>query len=230
MRLLLTKFASTPLSFWSALNPFNKIATHWKLSKEDGATLSAPASAIAERNRVTTDEHMRTRPHAKGVTGWKDRDFMRLGSQQAWAVTAKGLNPAAAHNAPSARPRPPRCTPPDAIARDHERWQVSWLTGRRLGPPSQGDSPVAFWSYGSPLTVAGAAPALRNFARTGFPFDPRREPSGLIRSRPIDRSQQNFAKAPHFKKAAGSALCGAAALARIRAVGPTAPQPREDCA
>jgi hypothetical protein len=31
-------------------------------------------------------------------------------------------------------------TPPNAFARDHGWWQVSWLAGRRLGPPSQGQS------------------------------------------------------------------------------------------
>ena len=32
---------------------------------------------------------------------------------------------------------PHRSTPPDAFARDHDWQQVSWLAGRRLGPPSQ---------------------------------------------------------------------------------------------
>src|SRR5712691_10526116 len=40
-------------------------------------------------------------------------------------------------------------TPPNALARDHDRWQVSWLAGRRLRPPSQGQpSPVAFVAVG----------------------------------------------------------------------------------
>ena len=52
-------------------------------------------------------------------------------------------------------------TPPNALARDHDWWQVSWLAGRGLRPPSQGQpSPVAFMVVGSPLTVAGAAAEL----------------------------------------------------------------------
>jgi hypothetical protein len=69
-----------------------------------------------------------------------------------------------------------RDTPPDVSARDHERWQVSWLAGRRLEPPSQ-VSPVAYWLRSSPLTVAGAAAASLVGEFTAFPFDPFREPS-----------------------------------------------------
>ena len=67
-------------------------------------------------------------------------------------------------------------TPPNALARDHDRWQVSWLAGRRLRPPSQGQpSPVAFMAVGSPLTVAGAAAELHTrhccrSTRTAFPW------------------------------------------------------------
>jgi hypothetical protein len=32
-------------------------------------------------------------------------------------------------------------TPPKAFAYDHDRWQVSWLAGRRFKPPSQGWNP-----------------------------------------------------------------------------------------
>ena len=44
---------------------------------------------------------------------------------------------------PSNRPRaratssPHRCTPPSVFVHDHDRRQVSWLTGRRLAPPSR---------------------------------------------------------------------------------------------
>jgi hypothetical protein len=53
--------------------------------------------------------------------------------------------------------------------------QVSWLAGRRLGPAFPGSFPVAMSDLGSPLTVAGAAPALLAISavgneRTGFPL------------------------------------------------------------
>src|SRR5262249_27359005 len=38
--------------------------------------------------------------------------------------------------------------------------QVSWLAGRCLGQAFPGERPVALYDVGSPLTVAGAAPAL----------------------------------------------------------------------
>jgi hypothetical protein len=43
-------------------------------------------------------------------------------------------------------------------------WQISWLTGHRLWPPSQKHQmlPVAYSAEDSPLTVAGAAAALRD--------------------------------------------------------------------
>src|SRR5712664_2762796 len=55
-----------------------------------------------------------------------------------------------------------RGTPPDAFAHDHDRQQVSWLAGYRLGPPSQGafKSPVVCMVVGYPPTVAGAAAEL----------------------------------------------------------------------
>src|SRR5580658_6948499 len=59
-------------------------------------------------------------------------------------------------------------------------WQISWLAGRCLWPPSQEryPLPVARLAIDSPLTVAGAAAALgaQICARTAFPFDPLREP------------------------------------------------------
>jgi len=50
-----------------------------------------------------------------------------------------------------------RSTPPDAFARDHDRQQVSWLAGYRLGPPSQ--KPESFqwhlWSSAIRLQLRG---------------------------------------------------------------------------
>ena len=52
---------------------------------------------------------------------------------------------------------PHRSTPPDAFARDHDRQQVSWLAGYRLGPPSQ--KPESFqwylWSSAIRLQLRG---------------------------------------------------------------------------
>src|SRR5262245_55342530 len=51
--------------------------------------------------------------------------------------------------------------------------QVSWLAGHRLRQAFPGLRPVALLDVGSPLTVAGAAPALARFRdrfRTGFPL------------------------------------------------------------
>ena len=71
--------------------------------------------------------------------------------------TTTGLHPALRDAGRSS----PWDTPPNALARDHDWWQVSWLAGRGLRPPSQGQpSPVAFMVVGSPLTVAGAAAEL----------------------------------------------------------------------
>jgi hypothetical protein len=54
-----------------------------------------------------------------------------------------------------------RSTPPNALAHDHDRQQVSWLAGYRLGPPSQDQPiPVVFMVVGYPPTVAGAAAEL----------------------------------------------------------------------
>ena len=69
---------------------------------------------------------------------------------------------------------PHRSTPPDAFARDHCRWQVSWLAGRRFGPPSQRpDGPQWHsWPSARRLQLRGQ---LRNCtpgsdARTAFPW------------------------------------------------------------
>ncbi len=70
-----------------------------------------------------------------------------------------------------------RNTPPDALARDHGRWQVSWLAGRCLDRSSQGLSPpVTLFGPRSPLTVAGAAAALR----VGPDEIPTRAPHSLL--------------------------------------------------
>ena len=58
-----------------------------------------------------------------------------------------------------------------------QRWQVSWLAGRRLAADLPGFPVVETWRTGSPLTVAGSAAASSVAALTAFPFDPRREPS-----------------------------------------------------
>jgi hypothetical protein len=74
-------------------------------------------------------------------------------------------------------PRPRRCisrpslwdTPPNAFARDHGWRQVSWLAGRRLGPPSQGqDIPsgihglrLAAYSCGGSCGIASVPDAHR---------------------------------------------------------------------
>src|SRR5262249_5328434 len=73
-------------------------------------------------------------------------------------------------------------TPPDALARDHCRWQMSWLAGRclRTAFPGATRFPVARLAEGSPLTVAGAAAALCANTRTAFPFDPLREPPSVM--------------------------------------------------
>jgi hypothetical protein len=42
-------------------------------------------------------------------------------------------------------------TPPDALARDRCRWQISWLAGRCLRPPSQ--ERRSQWHYGRTLTA-----------------------------------------------------------------------------
>ena len=70
-------------------------------------------------------------------------------------------------------------TLPDALVRDHERWQVSWLADPCLAPPSQLPSGVigarlAAYSCGG---SHGIGLAFRRQRPTVFPFDPRREPS-----------------------------------------------------
>lgn len=62
-----------------------------------------------------------------------------------------------------------RDTPPVDVV---SSWQVSWLTGRHCCPSSQGRRLSDILDSGSPLTVAGAAPALPNDRRTGFPLSP----------------------------------------------------------
>ncbi len=56
----------------------------------------------------------------------------------------------------------PRGTPPVVVI---DARQVSWLAGRRPCPAFPGYLPVALSDAGSPLTVAGAAPALRHAHR-----------------------------------------------------------------
>ena len=62
------------------------------------------------------------------------------------------------HQARSRPVHPAPTTPP----KHSSRWQVSWLAGRCHQPPSR-EFPVAP-AWGSSLTVAGAAPALRELA------------------------------------------------------------------
>ena len=72
-------------------------------------------------------------------------------------LVASRLRPVAGAPLVSSR----RNTPPGAYARDHCRWQISWLAGRRLRPPSQERRvPSGLMAGDSPLTVAGAAAAL----------------------------------------------------------------------
>ena len=46
-----------------------------------------------------------------------------------------------------------RGTPPDAFARDHDRQQVSWLAGYRLGPPSQKHISFQWHSWSSAIRL-----------------------------------------------------------------------------
>src|SRR3984893_11484424 len=76
-----------------------------------------------------------------------------------------------------------RCTPPDVLVRDHDRWQVSWLAGPCVAPPSRLPSGV----IGARLTAHscggshGIGPASsKGDGLTVFPFDPRREPSTMM--------------------------------------------------
>jgi hypothetical protein len=57
--------------------------------------------------------------------------------------------------------------------------QVSWLAGRRLGPAFPGSLPVTLMDLGSPLTVAGAAPALAYAAPASLLASGRIAPKNL---------------------------------------------------
>ncbi len=46
-----------------------------------------------------------------------------------------------------------RSTPPDAFAHDHDRQQVSWLAGRRLGPPSQRPESLQWYLWSSAIRL-----------------------------------------------------------------------------
>ena len=46
-----------------------------------------------------------------------------------------------------------RSTPPDAFAHDHDRQQVSWLTGYRLGPPSQKSKDFQWYLWSSAIRL-----------------------------------------------------------------------------
>jgi hypothetical protein len=78
-------------------------------------------------------------------------------------------------------------TPPNAFARDHGWWQVSWLAGRRLGPPSQGQRVpsgihglwLAAYSCGGSCGIASVTDAYR------IPFD---VPCGHHRQRCLHRA------------------------------------------
>jgi len=65
-----------------------------------------------------------------------------------------------------------RSTPPDAFAHDHDRQQVSWLTGYRLRPPSQRIL-VSSGIYGrwlSAYSCGGSRGFAHRCARTAFPW------------------------------------------------------------
>ena len=64
-----------------------------------------------------------------------------------------------------------RCTPPNVFARDHDRWQVSWLAGPCLTPSSR--FPSDMLASRSPLTVAGTAAV---FHRVPY-YSSKEEPS-----------------------------------------------------
>jgi hypothetical protein len=64
-------------------------------------------------------------------------------------------------------------TPPDAFALDHDRQQVSWLTGHRVRPPSQGPCPSPVAYYGRQLSAyscGGSRGLVCSRTRTAFPW------------------------------------------------------------
>ncbi len=76
------------------------------------------------------------------------------------AFVNRGTSPRRkARSCRQARLDPHRSDPPDVPARDHGRWQVSWLAAPRRAPPSR--LPSGSLALGSPPTVAGAATVLR---------------------------------------------------------------------
>lgn len=79
-------------------------------------------------------------------------------------------------------------------------WQVSWLAGRGLFPPSLSCDKWHIGS-GSPLTVAGAASAWGADALTEFP----------VRSRinTVHASGHQASKASHFTRTLASLICDA---------------------
>jgi hypothetical protein len=46
-----------------------------------------------------------------------------------------------------------RSTPPDAFAHDHDRQQVSWLAGYRLGPPSRKSEDLQWYLWSSAIRL-----------------------------------------------------------------------------
>ena len=67
-----------------------------------------------------------------------DSDPRKIKTQTRGERGPSPRTPTALHPAPRDAGRSSRWdTPPNALARDHDWWQVSWLAGRRLRPPSQ---------------------------------------------------------------------------------------------
>jgi len=76
--------------------------------------------------------------------------------------------------------------------------QVSWLAGQRLRQAFPGSRPVALLDVGSPLTVAGAAPALGPIARSV----PHRLPSWLREelNSPENLDVQDYGRQPTIRQ------------------------------
>ena len=126
----------------------------------------------------------------------------------------------------AAAPGPHRCTPPDVLVRDHGRWQVSWLAGLCLAPPSRLPSGVigarlAAYSCGGSHGIGVAR--CEDDGLTVFPFDPRREPSPTMvpRFKPTRQYQS-----PRFTVFAIGALEGHARLWQICRAEPGSPPSR----
>src|SRR5262249_46163604 len=68
-----------------------------------------------------------------------------------------------------------RNTPSNALARDYDWWQMSWLAGRRCRPPSQERLRVPSGLIGRQLSAysCGGSRGIgrASNARTAFPFD-----------------------------------------------------------